>query len=158
MSGRPEPLGRQLAEGDGHRGGDVEHVDGPAPPHLAVDQLAAERVVRPPGGVDRHDVGVTHQAQRRRRRVVAFDAGDDGGATRPALEPLDVEPGTLEVRLQQVGVADLVAGVGRAVVDALVADQRLQQLGGRTGERLGIRHAPNLRGSSYTSGASTRKG
>ena len=57
-----------------------------------------------------------------------------------AVEPGDVEPGALEVRLQQVGVAHLVAGLGRAVVDALVADQRLQQLGGRTGERLGSGH------------------
>ena len=53
----------------------------------------------------------------------------------------DVEPGALEVGLQQVGVADLVAGVGSAVVDALVADQLLQELGRRSAELLGTRHA-----------------
>ena len=46
-------------------------------------------------------------------------------------ELLDVDAGPLEVLLQQLGVAHLATGVGRAVVDALVADQRLEQLGGR---------------------------
>jgi len=36
-----------VAEGHGHRRGEVEHVHGTATPHLAVDELAAERVVTP---------------------------------------------------------------------------------------------------------------
>ena len=71
---------------------------------------------------------------------------------------IDVRPGRLskrchvesrafEIRLQEIGVADLVPGVGGAVVDALVADQRLQQLGGRSGEGLDVRHGPEPMGS-----------
>ena len=65
---RPEALRRQLPERHRHRRRDAQHVDGAAAPHLAVDQLAAERVARPPVGVDGHDVGVAHEAQRRARR------------------------------------------------------------------------------------------
>ena len=146
----PEALGRQLAERHRHRRRDVEHVDGAAAPHLAVDQLAGEWVAGPPIGVHRHDVGVAHQAQRRCRGVAALDAGDDRGPAGPAVESLHVEPGALEVRLQQVGVAHLVAGVGGAVVDALVADQLLQELGRRPGELLGTRHASNLARSPHS--------
>src|SRR5918998_985237 len=55
---RAEARARQLLGGDGHGGRQVEHVDGPAAPHLAVDQLAPEGVVAPPVGVRRDDVGV----------------------------------------------------------------------------------------------------
>ena len=51
----------------------------------------------------------------------------------PGLEALDVEVGAVEERLEQVGVAGLAARVGCAVVDALVADQRLQELDGLAG-------------------------
>ena len=71
---RPEALVGELAEGDGHRRRDAEHVDGAAAPHLAVDQLAAERVAGPAVGVHRHDVGVAHQAQRRGVGIAALDA------------------------------------------------------------------------------------
>ena len=99
-------------------------------------------IAGPPVGVHRHDVGVAHQAQRRGVGVAALDAGDDRGASRPAVEALDVEPGTLEVGLQQIGVAHLVAGLRCSVVDALVADQLLEELGGGAGELVGARHAP----------------
>jgi hypothetical protein len=35
----------------------------PRPPHLAVDELAAEGVPAPPVGVDGHHVGVAHEEQ-----------------------------------------------------------------------------------------------
>ncbi len=54
-------------EGERHRGGLVEHVDGAAPPDEPVDDLGAEGIAAPPVGVHRHDVGVPHQQQRRRR-------------------------------------------------------------------------------------------
>ena len=137
---RPEALVGQLAERDGHRRRDAQHVDGAAAPHLAVDQLAAERVAGPAVGVHRHDVGVAHQAQRRGVGIAALDARDDRRAPGPAVVAGDVEAGPLEVRLQEVGVADLVAGVRGPVVDALVADEGLQQLGRRPGGRLGGDH------------------
>ena len=126
-----------MAEGDRHRRREVEHVDRAAAPHLAVDQLAAERVVAPAVRADGHDVGVAHQAQRRRRRVGALDPRHHRRPPGARLVAGDVESGPLEERLQHVGVARLEARVGAAVVDAFVADQRLQQLGRLAGQRVG---------------------
>ena len=97
---------------------------------------------RQPVGVHRHDVGVTHQAQARRARVAAFEAGDERGPPGRRLPPLDRHARTLDVGLQDVGVARLVTRLGRAVVDTFVADQGLQQLDGRSGEV--ARHRPVL--------------
>ena len=63
---RAGTLRGQVPERDRHRRREVEHVDRAATPHLAVDQLAPERIVAPALGADRHDIGVAHQAQRRR--------------------------------------------------------------------------------------------
>ena len=41
----------------------------------------------------------------------------------------DVQTGAFKVGLEQVAVADLFARFERAVIDALVADHRLQQFG-----------------------------
>ena len=143
----PEPAGGEGPHGDRHRGGEVEHVDGAPAPDLAVDQLAAERVAPPPVRVDGHDVGVAHQEQRRRVGVAALDAGDEAGPTRRRLVALDVQTRAVEVTCQQVRAADLAPRFARAVVDARVADEVLQQvgdLGGRIGHgtaRSGVRRA-----------------
>ena len=79
------------AERDGHRRGEVEHVDRAAAPHLAVDELAAERIAPPAVGVRGHDVGVAHQQQRRRGRIAALDARDEVLAPGPRLVALEVE-------------------------------------------------------------------
>ena len=110
----PEAAPHERAEHDRHRRREVEHVDRAAAPHLAVDQLAAERVVPPAGGVDRHDVGVTHQAQRGRRRIGTRDAGDERSTARRRLPALDVDAGALDVGLQHVGVAGLEPRLGGA--------------------------------------------
>ena len=135
------PRGRQPAPGqrlerDGLGGGEVQHVDRAAAPHLAVHQLAAEGIARPVLGRHGHDVGVAHQAQRRRRRVGALDAGDEAGAAgRPVgLVDLDVEAAALQVGAQHVAGAHLLAGGDGAVVHALVADELLQQLHGLAGQ------------------------
>ena len=47
----------------------------PRPHTIAVDELAAERIVGPVVGVGRHHVGVAEQGQRRCGRVGAGDAG-----------------------------------------------------------------------------------
>ena len=125
---------RQLPKGHCHRRGDVQHVDGATAPHLAVDQLAAERVATPAGRVHRHHVGVPHQAQRGCRGVAALDARHHRPAPGQRLELFDTDTGTLEVAAEQFGVACLVARLGRAVVHALVADECLQQLDGGSGE------------------------
>ena len=70
-----EPGAGQMAEGHCHRRGEVQHVDGAAAPDLAVDQLAAERVVPPVVGVGGDDVGVPEQRQRRRVAVASFELG-----------------------------------------------------------------------------------
>jgi hypothetical protein len=87
-----EPRAYEVAEGDGHRRREVEHVDRATAPHLAVDQLAAERVAAPAGLVDRHHVGVAHQAEARRVGVGALDPGDERRPTRGWLVLLEVEP------------------------------------------------------------------
>ena len=87
-SGRPRggyPVRHEVAEGDRHRRGQVQHVDraaaphlgqrGPVPPRRGGDQLAAERITAPAGGVGGHDVGVAHEAQAGRRRVGAAAGG-----------------------------------------------------------------------------------
>ena len=59
-----------------------------APPDLTVDQLTSERVLAPPVGIDRHDVGVTHPEQRRaipavtaRTRIAGHCGRDRRGET-----------------------------------------------------------------------------
>ena len=63
-----------------------------------VDDLAAERIVDPAGGVHRHHVGVAHQAQRRCVGIAALDPPDDRHPTRRRLEPLDQHARALRCR------------------------------------------------------------
>ena len=126
---RPEAGVGQMAGGDRHRGGQVEHVDRAPAPHHAVDELAAERVAVPAVGVDGDDVGVAHQQQRGRVGVATLDAGDEARPPRLGLVPLEVEPGALEVGRQQVDAARFAARRERAVVHARVPDQLLKEVG-----------------------------
>ena len=134
-----KPSRGELPERHGHRRGEVQHVDGAPSPHLgpgrAVDELAAEGVAGPSFGVDGDDVGVAHQAQARRAGLAAFHAGDERDPARGRLEAGHVEAGVAEERVERVGVAMLEARAGRAVVDAAVADHRLQQLDGLSSDR-----------------------
>ena len=139
VAGIPLAGSNDLAERDQHRRGQVQHVDGAAAPHLVDtvgrgDQLASKRVVGPAVGVGGHDVGMSAQAQVGRFGVGALVAGDERDPAGFGLEQLKVHAVALEFVAQQFGAADLVARFGRAVVDALVSDQRLQQLDGLTGE------------------------
>ena len=140
VAARAEPGGGEVVERDRHRRRQVEHVDRTATPHLAVDQLAAERIATPPRLVDRDDVGVAHQAQARSVPVGALDAGHHRGTTGRRLEPLDVEAGGAEVRGERVCVAALEPRPRRPVVHAPVADQGLQQLDRAAGQV--VAHAP----------------
>jgi hypothetical protein len=88
---RPEAAAGEAVEGHRHRRRDVEHVDGTAAPHLALDELAAEGVARPRVGIRRHDIGVTEPAERRRRRVGALDAADQRGPAWRRLVHLEVD-------------------------------------------------------------------
>ena len=134
---------RQLAEGDRHRRGDVQHVDRTATPHLAVDQFAAERdraTNRPgspaprrcgPSGTGSVLSGRSPRCERRSNRGRACDSNCSMAT-----------PAPVEVGLEQLGVAHLAARLGRAVVHALVADERLQQLGGGSGQVGDVGHRP----------------
>ena len=97
-----EATAREALGGHRHRRGEVEHVDGAAAPHLAVDQLATERIVLPSRRVGGHDVGVTHQEQRRRVGIGALDARHEARSTRRGFVALDVEAAAFEVRMQHV--------------------------------------------------------
>ena len=136
----PKPGGGEVAGGDGHGCRQVEHVDGAAAPNLAVDELAAEGILAPVLRCHRDDVGVAHQAHRRGFRVPAFDAGDQRGALGERLVALEVEAAAGEVGPQHVDAALFMARRRRPVVDALVADELLQQLGDLTYQR--FRHPP----------------
>jgi len=130
----PAATGQGL-ERDRLGGGDVEHVERAAAPHLAVHELAAEGIAGPVLGRDRHHVGVAHQAQGRRLRVAPLDARHQA---RPAgsghrLVDLEIEAAAREVGAQEVAGADLLSGGHGAVVDALVADHLLQELHGLAG-------------------------
>jgi len=87
----------EVLESDGHRGGDVEHVDSPAAPNLAVDQLSAERVLVPASRVDRYNVGMAHQAQARSRRVAPIDTSNERFAAWCAFEAFELDARPLQV-------------------------------------------------------------
>src|SRR5438445_5071734 len=135
---RPPPTLGQRLERDRLRGGEIQHVDCPAPPHLAVDELPPERIARPVRRRHGHDVGVAHETQSRRGGVGALDAGDETDAAGRAVGfvDVDVEAAALEVGPQQIAVALLLARGDGAVVHALVADQLLQELDGLRGQRI----------------------
>ena len=80
-----------LASHDGHRGGQVEHVDRAAPPHDVVLDVRAERIARPLGLVDGHDVRVPEEGQGRAGagRIRALDRDHEGRATRVRGDPFD---------------------------------------------------------------------
>ena len=91
----------------------------------------------PPNGSRSHPLGVTgttsvwpmrHSARRARDRSPRCGRRASGGPG-VRLEAVDVEPGALEVVARARRRAHLVARSGRAVVDARVADELLQQLG-----------------------------
>ena len=139
VAGIPLAGSNDLAERNQHRRGQVQHVDRTTTPHLVdavgrCDQLASERVVGPAVGVGGHDIGMGTQAQVGGVGVGALVAGDERDSAGFGLEQLKVHAVALEFVAEQFGAADLVARFGRAVVDALVSDQRLQQLDGLTGE------------------------
>jgi hypothetical protein len=101
----------QVPERHRHRRREVEHVDGAATPHLAVDELTAERIPAPPVRVDGHDVGVAHQAQAGRGGIGALDARYERDPPRCRFVALHVEPRSLQHGEEGVRVADLLAGL-----------------------------------------------
>src|SRR5690606_13190729 len=72
------------------------------------------------------------------------------------LVALDVETGALEDGLEHVDRARLVPRGGRAVVDAGVADQRLEQLDGLSGQRR-VGHDVTLRAAPPTASRRSRR-
>jgi hypothetical protein len=80
-----------------------------SPPHLAVDELTTEGITRPTARRHRDDVGVAHEAERRRVRVAAFDTGDERAPAGQRVERAHVHAGALEVVTEEVGAADLLA-------------------------------------------------
>ena len=79
---------------------------------------------------------MAHQAEAGCVRVGAFDTADDRHPVRSWPEPLNNHTGPFDHALEDVGVAGLVARLGSTVVDALVANQRLQQCNGAGGQRV----------------------
>ena len=132
VCGRAEPARRGLvsqpAKRHSHRGREVEHVDGASAPHFAVDQFAAEGVVPPPFRMNGDDVGMSHQAQGRGSGVRARDSRHHRCPLVHRLEAFDVDAWPGDDLLEDVDVARFVPRVDRPVVDALVADQRLEQI------------------------------
>lgn len=144
-SPRAEAGEGEMADARGHGGGQVEHVHGAASPDRALDELAPEWVMAPVLGRGRHHVGVPEQGERRCRRVGSPDPGHQRGPPWLGLVGLHVDPRTLEVALDELGAAVLLARGDAPVVDAPIADELLEKLGrllGTTGVRV---HAGILR-------------
>src|SRR5437660_1432936 len=98
---------------------------------------------------------MAHEEERGRLRIATFyssEKADTSGSGRVALE---VEARAGKVGFNRVGIADLMAGFGRAVVHARVPDQRAQQLRCLGLDALGVSHALSLGGGQvlqcYTS-------
>ena len=126
--GRKPGVG-QVPDGHGHGGHVVQHVQGAAAPHLAVDQVTTERVARPADGVGSDDVGRGVVEQGGCGRVGPLDAGHEGDPSRRRLEALDLDSRSLQDRRHHGGVAHFLPGLETAVVDARVAYEGLQHLG-----------------------------
>ncbi len=98
VAARPEPLPGQLRHRDGPGRDLVLHVDrAPAVEVAVVVDDRLERRVGPVAGVGRHDVGVTHERQRRRVRVGAGDPGHEVGPLRLPGHELGLDAGTGQV-------------------------------------------------------------
>lgn len=98
----------------------VLHVDRAAPPDDPVADLPREGVNAPVGGLGRHDVQMTVDEQRVRRRVAALDAGDDVRTALGALQHhgLKARPGQLLGRVLGGGALLAVAAAAVGGVDA----------------------------------------
>ena len=82
-------------DGEDHRV-HVLHVDGAAPPHDAVADLAGEGVHGPVGRLGGHHVEVAVDEEGVGGRVGALDPGDDVGPARRALQEGRFQPGVRE--------------------------------------------------------------
>ena len=118
------------ARGHGHGRGEVEHVDGPASPHDAVLELAPEGIAPPAIRAHGDDIGVAHEEEPRGRRIGALEADDEALTSRLRRVLLARHARAGEVVLEGGHVSRLLARSDRAVVDALVPDERPQELGG----------------------------
>lgn len=85
-----EPTSGQMPEPGGHGCGEVEHVDGAAPPDGSVDELTAEGIMTPVVGICRHHVGMTEQGEARGRRIGSADLGHERGSSRLGLVQLEI--------------------------------------------------------------------
>ena len=136
VAARPDAAVDEVAERDRHRRRQVEHVDRAAAPHL-VDAVGV-RTSSPPNGSRcqpsawtgttsvcpiRHRLG----APGSRPSIRATNDARPGVGSHRSI----VTPGPSTKDCSTSALRRLLAGVGRAVVDAAVADQRLQQLDGR---------------------------
>ena len=153
VAGGPEAVLGQVAGGDRHGRGEVEHVYGAPTPYLAVDELAAERVSLPPIGVGRHHVGVAHQHHAGRVGISPPDAADQARPTGYRLVALEVDARPLEIGRQQVGVARLLARVRGTVVDARVPNQVLEEVCDFAGDVVHRRRAYAYHRDSQTENA-----
>ena len=69
--------GRQVFKGNSHASGLAQHIDGASAPDLTINELTCKRITTPARRCHRHNVGVSHQAQRRGVGIAAFDPRHD---------------------------------------------------------------------------------
>ncbi len=118
----PPALPRKRRECDRGRGNLPFHVERAPPPHLIVDEVAAERLALPFARVGQHDIGVRKQSE---RRAVATPSNtrDEVGSFRHTRVERALDARRLEVVTQQLGGERLVAWWIRRIE----ADQLLQE-------------------------------
>ena len=77
---RSEPVGGQSATGDGHRGREVEHVDGATSPHEAVFHVGGEGIMTPATTLGGNHVGMAEKQQCGCPAIGALDSREEADA------------------------------------------------------------------------------
>ena len=132
---RGHPAHRHVTNRRGHGCRDVQHVRRTAPKNLAVYLFGTKRIARPLRRIHRHHIRMPQQGQRLRGGIRALNRKRHGHAPRVGFEVADVDgqrgvgkqKPLAEKLLQRVRIADLLAGIGREIIHARVADQVFEQ-------------------------------
>jgi hypothetical protein len=93
--------------GNRHGGRQAQHVDGSPAPDFAIDELTAEGVVAPTGGVHWDYIGVPHQHEARGCGIPPFKSGHETSTARERFIGLYVEACSVQIRSEEIRAARL---------------------------------------------------
>jgi hypothetical protein len=90
-----------------------------------VDDLTTEWVTLPSLDIDRNNIGVTHQEQRWRGGIAAFDASDEIAASSYRFVRFNLDTGGTERLREHINASRFVSRFRRSVVHTSIANQVL---------------------------------